>query len=74
MPSSVVASYAYQPDARRLAIRFVSGELYVYDDVPPAVAAGLKGATSKGRFFQRHIRDRFAYRRERGLGTGFHSV
>ncbi|MBT2186315.1 KTSC domain-containing protein [Sphingobium nicotianae] len=65
MPSTVIHSYQYDPAACRLDIRFVSGETYSYFDVPQRIVAGLARAISKGRYFQSHIRDRFAYRRDR---------
>lgn len=65
MPSTVIRNYRYDMARGRLDIEFVSGEAYSYFDVPEAVATGLKDAFSKGRYFQRHIRDRFAYRRDR---------
>jgi lysyl-tRNA synthetase class 2 len=65
MPSSVIQSYRYDPERSALLIRFVSGHAYSYFDVPEEVAKGLTTARSKGRYFQEHIRDRFAFRRER---------
>jgi len=65
MPSSVIRRYRYDQRHRRLEIDFVSGETYSYFEVPDEVIAGLAGARSKGRYFQHHIRDRFAYRRNR---------
>ena len=64
MPSSVIRSYNYDPACCRLDIAFVSGESYSYFNVPASVATGLANAFSKGRYFQRHIRDHFDYRRE----------
>ena len=65
MPSSVIRNYRYDPAQGRLDIEFVSGEAYSYFDVPEAVVSALGSAFSKGRFFQSHIRDKFAYRRDR---------
>lgn len=61
MPSSVIRDFAYDARRRRLAIRFVSGRCYLYHRVPPAIAEGLAGAGSRGRFFNARIRDRFAF-------------
>jgi hypothetical protein len=69
MPSSVIRRYSYDEAKHRLDITFVSGEDYSYFDVPEKIVSGLAGARSKGRYFQQHIRDRFAYRRERGMVT-----
>jgi len=62
MPSSVIRFFRYVPDTRELKVTFVSGRLYVYEDVPPEVAAAFKAARSKGTFFNQEIRDRYVYR------------
>lgn len=65
MPSSVIRHYVYDSARQCLAVAFMSGEAYRYFAVPPMVVEGLAQAPSKGRYFQDHIRDRFAYRRDR---------
>ncbi|MCK1287906.1 KTSC domain-containing protein [Bradyrhizobium sp. 44] len=62
MPSSVIRFFRYAPETRELKVTFVSGRLYVYEDVPPEVAAAFRNARSKGTFFNREIRDRYLYR------------
>lgn len=62
MPSSVIRFFRYVPETRELKVTFVSGRLYVYEDVPPEVAAAFRNAGSKGTFFNREIRDRYVYR------------
>lgn len=62
MPSSVIRFFRYSPDTRELKVSFVSGRLYVYENVPPEVAAAFRNAYSKGTFFNHEIRDRYAYR------------
>ncbi|PSO15603.1 KTSC domain-containing protein [Bradyrhizobium sp. MOS003] len=62
MPSSVIRFFRYAPDTRELRVTFVSGRLYVYEDVPAEVAAAFREARSKGTFFNREIRDRYVYR------------
>jgi hypothetical protein len=61
MPSSVIRFFRYAPETRELKVTFVSGRLYVYEDVPPEVAAAFRNARSKGTFFNREIRDRYLY-------------
>lgn len=63
MPSSVIRLYSYDEAARRLRIRFVSGAVYDYEEVPPDIVEGLASAGSKGQFFGANIRDRFPFRR-----------
>jgi hypothetical protein len=62
MPSSVIRFFRYAPDTRELKVAFVSGRLYVYEDVPPEVAAAFRNARSKGTFFNHEIRDRYVFR------------
>ena len=62
MPSSVIRFFRYAPDSRELKVTFVSGRLYVYEDVPPEVAAAFRNARSKGTFFNHEIRDRYVFR------------
>jgi hypothetical protein len=60
MPSTVIGSIDYDPEARSLTIRFVpSGRSYRYAGVPPDVYETFRRAFSKGAFFNRHIRDRY---------------
>jgi hypothetical protein len=61
MPSTVIRRYDYDADGERLVIEFVSGRVYSYADVPPSVVAAMARATSKGGFFNRRIRDRYAF-------------
>jgi hypothetical protein len=55
MPSTVIRFFRYAPDRRELTVTFVSGRLYVYEDVPPEVAAAFRDARSKGTFFNRDV-------------------
>ncbi len=61
MPSSVIRSFDYDPVAHRLDIRFVSGRIYSYLDVPERVVAAMMRAGSTGGFFNRRIRDRYRF-------------
>lgn len=62
MPSSVIKRSEYDPERRVLTIWFVpSGRAYDYRDVPPRVYDRLRRATSKGRFFNAHIRDHYPF-------------
>lgn len=63
MPSTVIRSYRYDPVRRELSIEFQSRRRYTYSDVPAETHTALKAAFSKGEFFNRHIRDNFAFRR-----------
>jgi len=61
--SSAVLAVEHDAESKRMAIRFVSGETYVYDDVPRAVYEAFLAAPSKGAFFQAEIRDVYPFAR-----------
>jgi len=61
MPSSVIRSFHYDEAEHRLDIEFVSGRRYSYLDVPLDEVAAMQRTTSKGGFFNRRIRDRYAF-------------
>jgi len=61
LDSSVFTSTAYLPATRTLYLRFRSGELYSYFDVPPQQYRDFLAADSKGQYFSRNIRDCFRY-------------
>ena len=56
---STILSVAYQSGV--LEIRFRSGQLYRYFNVPEAAFQELLQASSKGRYFHRHIRNVYPY-------------
>jgi ATP-dependent DNA helicase RecG len=59
--SSSLASAGYESNARHLEVEFRHRAIYVYSDVPQDVFDALISADSKGQFFNRYIRDAFAY-------------
>lgn len=59
--SQAIAAIEYDPDSRTLFVRFTSGEWYGYAGVSADAHAAFAAAESKGRFFQEHVRDRYAY-------------
>ena len=64
MPSSVIRAFDYNAAGRWLDVTFVSGRHYRYHDVPPRIAQGMREAGSKGSYFNRRVRDRFAFTHE----------
>ena len=46
-----------------LTIAFHSGGVYQHFNVPPSEYAGLMNASSHGKYFHAHIKNRYAYRR-----------
>jgi hypothetical protein len=64
MPSTVIRSFKYNADSRKLMIVFQSGLHYTYQNVPTETYTAMKNSFSKGEFFNAHIRDRFSFVRE----------
>lgn len=63
MPSSVIASYHYNPDTQTLKVVFVSGMIYEYLEVPESVIAEMKAVQSKGTFLNKRIKGIYPYRK-----------
>jgi lysyl-tRNA synthetase class 2 len=61
--STAISEIDYDPARAKLLVRFTSGERYVYVGVPAEVCRSFVEADSKGRFFQREIRDRYPFNR-----------
>ena len=62
--SSTIAAAGHDPVTNTLAVRFNSGAVYHYTDVPAEVADGLLGAASKGKFFGENVKDKFEYAKQ----------
>jgi len=61
MPSSVIHAIYYDKAASSLRIIFVSGSVYEYLRVPQRVYEAIKTATSKGKYFNRFIKNKYAF-------------
>ena len=57
--SSAIAAVGYDAAARRMKIRFTSGNVYDFCGVPEHVHAGLMSAPSKGAYYNDYIKDRY---------------
>ena len=62
MPSTVIRRFEHSPERRELLVEFVTGRRYVYLDVPADEVSAMRSAFAKGRYFNAHIRDRYAFR------------
>lgn len=62
MPSTVIRRFDYSPELSELTVEFVTGRRYVYSDVPAEEVETMRRAFAKGSYFNRRIRDRYAYR------------
>lgn len=61
--STAIREIDYSPEHGKLFVTFSDGDAYVYVGVPERVSKAFFRAPSKGRFFQRMIRDRYPYNR-----------
>ncbi|HWU78498.1 MAG TPA: KTSC domain-containing protein [Caulobacter sp.] len=61
--STAIREIDYSPEHGKLFVTFQDGDEYVYVGVPERVGKAFFRAPSKGRFFQRMIRDRYPYNR-----------
>lgn len=61
LDSSLLASVLYDPHRTHLDVEFRSGQSYRYFNVPASCYQELLAADSKGRYFNRRIRNCFPY-------------
>ena len=62
MPSTLIQSTEYDSATQTLSVWFVtSGNRYDYQNVPPETHDAFRRAFSKGRYFNRFIRNRYRY-------------
>ena len=61
MPSTVISYFTYNSETEVLRIRFVSGLIYDYKDVPEQVYIAMKESRSKGVFFNKYIKDKYQF-------------
>lgn len=61
--SSNINTIGYDPKGQLLEVEFKNGQVYEYRDVPPDVCGELLGSPSVGKFFSRHIRNIYPFRR-----------
>jgi len=64
--SSNIKSIGYEPETETLEVEFLNGGIYQYDNVPLTIYEGLMNASSHGKYFWQHIRDRYPTRKLRG--------
>jgi len=61
MPSSVISYFFYNENDKLLKIVFVTGKVYVYKNVPLSIYNHLRASISKGKYFNKFIKDHFDY-------------
>jgi lysyl-tRNA synthetase class 2 len=72
MPSSVIRNFHYSEKSRALRVQFVTGRVYIYQNVPAAIASKFRTAASKGEFFNAFIRDHYAFSRAEDVAQRMH--
>ncbi|MER9403402.1 KTSC domain-containing protein [Mesorhizobium caraganae] len=71
MPSTSIRKFDYDPSTRVLSVWFMaSGKQYEFLDVPLDAFEAFKSAFAKGRHFNNHIRNRYAFRLTAGSSDG----
>jgi hypothetical protein len=61
MPSSVVSAIRYDTARATLRIFFISGTVYDYKNVPEEVFNAMRTSSSRGIYFNRHIKDCYQF-------------
>lgn len=61
--SSNIAAIGYLGLKRSMYVRFKSGELYEYEQIPELVYRDFLNAESKGSYLRDHVRDRYQFRK-----------
>ena len=61
MPSTVIRSIDYRPEALELDVLFTTGRRYRFHDVPTEAAEAFRQARIKGRHFNSRIRGRYRF-------------
>ena len=57
--SSAISSVGYDPETQQMQIKFKKGRIYTFCRVPQHIFNGLLTASSKGTYYDRHIRDKY---------------
>lgn len=57
--SSAISAVGYNPDTQQLRIKFKDGGTYNFCRVPPSIADGFLTSSSKGSYYDRHIRGKY---------------
>lgn len=61
MPSSVIDDYQYDPKTHTLIVRFLSGLVYKYKNVPEKNYKAMNASVSKGRYLNFKIKGKFEF-------------
>ena len=62
-PGAVFAEVRYDAETMQLSLTFGNGRVYVYANVPEAVALDLQRVVNQGEYFAKHIRNHYVCER-----------
>jgi KTSC domain-containing protein len=71
--SSNLKAIGYDSASETLAVEFANG-VYHYAGIAPELFADFQAAESKGKFFQQHIRPRFAGVKQASLAAELNNI
>jgi hypothetical protein len=57
--SSAISAIGYAADIQQMQIKFKQGHTYTFCRVPQQIFDGLLSASSKGSYYDRHIRGKY---------------
>lgn len=63
MPSTVVSNMAYDAVTSTLRIKFVSGLVYDYKNVPVEIYQAMKSSGSKGIYLNRYVKGNYTFKK-----------
>ena len=63
MPSTVIAHFEYDREKALLTIRFTTGVVYQYLDVPEDVYVAFRQYREKGVYLNKFIKGKYAYKK-----------
>jgi len=61
LASQTLVAAVYDSTQEKLQLDFCDGSRYIYSEVAPGLFRSLIDASSKGRFFNQHIRDHLPF-------------
>ncbi|MDR6943160.1 KTSC domain-containing protein [Mucilaginibacter pocheonensis] len=61
MPSTVISNMDYDTQTGTLRVTYVSGQTYLYKNVPEKAYKELKASRVKGRYLQFFVKDKYDF-------------
>lgn len=61
MPSTVIKEFSYDVARSLLIVKFISGIVYEFENVPASVYEAMKTSFAKGVFFNENIKGKYTF-------------